>query len=67
MTCNSLALALQQVLATPDPSRATRMIVFSDGDPTAGIKDFAALVQHAGNIKGQGITCTFLGPGTVGS
>jgi len=33
------------------------------GGPTAGIKDFSALVAHAGEIKQRGITCTFLGFG----
>jgi Ca-activated chloride channel family protein len=60
---DGLSLAMQQVLATPDPGRATRLVVLTDGDPTAGIKDFTALVNHAGEIKGRGITCTFLGFG----
>lgn len=60
---DGLSLAVQQVTALNDPGRATRMIVLTDGDPTAGIKDFSALVQHAGDIKSRGITCTFLGFG----
>lgn len=39
------------------------MLVLSDGDPTAGIKDFATLVQKSAEIKSQGITITFLGFG----
>jgi Ca-activated chloride channel family protein len=58
-----MALAAQQVLQVKDPSRATRLVVLTDGDPTAGIKDFSALVQHAADIKNQGITSTFLGFG----
>ncbi|MFW5697071.1 MAG: hypothetical protein ACOCX1_00755, partial [Fimbriimonadaceae bacterium] len=46
-----------------DPGRATRMVVFTDGDPTSGVTDFHSLVQHAGTTKGEGITCTFLGFG----
>jgi Ca-activated chloride channel family protein len=38
-------------------------VVLSDGDPTAGIKDFGSLVQLAADIKAKGITCTFLGFG----
>lgn len=60
---DGLSLGLQQVLATVDPGRATRMVVLTDGDPTAGIKDFSALVNHAGEIKSRGITTTFLGFG----
>ena len=60
---DGIAIGLQQVLQTLESARATRMIVLSDGDPTAGIKDFSALVQHAGNVKSQGVTITFLGFG----
>ncbi len=60
---DGLALGMAQVLQTADANRATRMIVLSDGDPTAGIKDFQSLVQHAHEIKNRGITVTFLGFG----
>ncbi len=60
---DGMLLAAQQLAAAPDPGRATRMVVFSDGEPTAGIKDFASLVRHAGEIKERGISCTFLGFG----
>jgi Ca-activated chloride channel family protein len=58
-----LALAAQQLLTIPDPGRATRMIVLSDGDPTVGIKDYTSLVNHAADIKSRGVTVTFLGFG----
>lgn len=60
---DGLSLGAQQVASVDEPGRATRLIVLSDGDPTAGIKDFAVLVQHAGEIKSRGITVTFLGFG----
>lgn len=60
---DGLALGAQQVSTVTDPGRATRLVVLTDGDPTAGIKDFSALVAHAGEIKGRGITSTFLGFG----
>ncbi|HLK16491.1 MAG TPA: VWA domain-containing protein [Fimbriimonadaceae bacterium] len=60
---DGLLLGAQQVMASPDPGRATRLVVLTDGDPTAGIKDFTALVAHAGEIKERGITSTFLGFG----
>lgn len=60
---DGIALAMAQILQNPDPSRATRMIVLTDGDPTSGIKDHASLVQHAGDVKSRGITITFLGFG----
>lgn len=60
---DGLSLAVQQVASVQEPGRATRMVVLTDGDPTAGIKDFGALNQHASEIKNKGITCTFLGFG----
>lgn len=60
---DGLLLGMQQVATVNDPGRATRLVVLSDGDPTAGIKDFSALVAHAADIKARGITCTFLGFG----
>lgn len=58
-----IALGAQQLAMNPDPGRATRMIVLSDGDPTTGIKDFQSLVTQAGDIKTRGVTVTFLGFG----
>jgi len=60
---DGLSVSLQQVLAGTEGSRATRMVVLTDGDPTAGIKDFPSLVNLAGEIKTKGISCTFLGFG----
>lgn len=60
---DGLSLGLQQVAMVNDPGRVTRMVVLTDGDPTAGIKDFGALVNHAGEIRNRGITVTFLGFG----
>lgn len=61
---DGLSLACQQVLSQVESARATRLVVLTDGEPTAGIKDFAALVQHASEIKSRGITSTFLGFGS---
>ena len=58
-----ISLGAQQVMQVTDPGRATRIIVLSDGDPTAGIKDFSALVALAGDVKSRGVTITFLGFG----
>lgn len=61
---DALSLGLQQINSLQDPGRATRMVVFTDGEPTAGMKDFNALVTHAGEIKQRGVSCTFLGFGS---
>lgn len=60
---DGLALGMAQVAQVSDPGRATRLVVLTDGDPTAGIKDFPSLVNHAAEIKNRGVTCTFLGFG----
>jgi Ca-activated chloride channel family protein len=54
---------MQQVIGVQEPGRATRLVVLTDGDPTAGIKDFGALNAHASELKNKGITATFLGFG----
>ncbi|MBS1720775.1 MAG: VWA domain-containing protein [Armatimonadetes bacterium] len=57
-----ISQGLNQVLNS-EGGRVTRLIVLSDGDPTAGIKDFASLVNLSGEAKAKGITCTYLGFG----
>jgi len=60
---DGISLGLQQVMANLDPGRVTRLMVLSDGDPTAGIKDFNTLVNLAGGIRERSISATFLGFG----
>jgi len=60
---DGMVLAAQQLASFSESGRATRMVVLTDGEPTAGIKDFSALVGHAGDTKARGISCTFLGFG----
>lgn len=60
---DALSLGMQQIAQNVESSRATRMVVLTDGDPTTGIKDYTALVTHAGELKSRGITVTFLGFG----
>ncbi|HXH61166.1 MAG TPA: VWA domain-containing protein [Fimbriimonadaceae bacterium] len=60
---DAMTLAAQQLAANEDKSRVTRMVFLTDGEPTAGIKEHHPLVQHSGDIKSRGVTCTFLGFG----
>ena len=60
---DGISLAMQQVVQFIETNRATRMIVLTDGDPTAGIKDYTALVNHAGELNARGVSVTFLGFG----
>lgn len=60
---DGMTLAARQLASGQESGRVTRMILLTDGDPTAGIKDFHTLVQLAGDLKSQGSTITFLGFG----
>ena len=61
---DAMTMAAQQLApGLEDKSRATRMVFLTDGEPTAGIREFQPLLQHAFDIKQRGITCTFLGFG----
>lgn len=60
---DGISLAMQQVSQFIETNRATRMIILTDGDPTAGIKDYTALTTHAGELQNKGISVTFLGFG----
>lgn len=61
---DGLSLALSQLSMANESGRATRMVVFTDGEPTAGIKDFGQLVQIAADVKARGVSATFLGFGS---
>ena len=60
---DGISVSLQQILGGTEGHRATRMVVLTDGDPTAGIKDFPTLTDLAGEIKAKGVSVTFLGFG----
>jgi Ca-activated chloride channel family protein len=60
---DAISLARQQLAVFSEQRRAGRIIVLSDGDPTAGIKDYGSLVQLAADVKSDGPSMTFLGFG----
>lgn len=60
---DAMTMAAMQLRENAGGGRATRMIFLTDGEPTAGIKEFGPLVQHAESLRSQGVTCTFLGFG----
>ncbi|MBS1717303.1 MAG: VWA domain-containing protein [Armatimonadetes bacterium] len=59
----AINMALAQVMSLQESGRATRVVLLTDGDPTAGIKDFHALTQLASDVKSRGVSITFLGFG----
>lgn len=52
-----------QVASVRADSYLNRILVFTDGEPTAGIKDYASIVGLVAEQKSRGITVTALGFG----
>ena len=52
-----------QVASVPMAGYVTRVLLLTDGEPTAGLKDFGSIVQQVADLKSQGITVTALGFG----
>ncbi|GMV37344.1 MAG: hypothetical protein AMXMBFR61_18520 [Fimbriimonadales bacterium] len=60
---DGLQLGAQQLGSVTEPGRLQRLLLLSDGDPTAGIRDFPSIVGLVGEMKNRGITVTALGFG----
>jgi Ca-activated chloride channel family protein len=52
-----------QVASVPSTAYVNRMLVLTDGEPTAGIKDFSSIVGAVAEQKSRGISVTALGFG----
>jgi Ca-activated chloride channel family protein len=52
-----------QVASVPMAGYVTRVLLLTDGEPTAGLKDFQSIVQQVADLKNRGITVTALGFG----
>src|SRR5207237_8546772 len=57
--CMQIASVLQQT-----PGYVNRVLLLTDGEPTAGLKDFNSIVQQVGEQKNRGISITALGFGS---
>jgi Ca-activated chloride channel family protein len=60
---DGLVTACQQVASTKNEYTLNRVLLLTDGEPTAGTKDFASIVGQVAEQKGRGITVTALGFG----
>lgn len=58
-----LVTACQQVASVKSENTLNRVLLLTDGEPTAGTKDFASIVGQVAEQKGRGITVTALGFG----
>ncbi len=52
-----------QVGSVPLEGYVTRVLLLTDGEPTAGLKDFQSIVRLVADMKARGITVTALGFG----
>ncbi|MCE5199434.1 MAG: VWA domain-containing protein [Armatimonadota bacterium] len=60
---DGIALGCSQVASIPAQGYVNRALLFTDGEPTAGNKDFSAIVGQVTEQKSRGITVTALGLG----
>lgn len=52
-----------QAATVPLQGYVTRVLLLTDGEPTAGLKDFPSIVNQVAELKSRGITVTALGFG----
>ncbi len=52
-----------QVASVAQPGYVSRVLLLTDGEPTAGLRDFQSIVQQVGDLKARGVTVTALGFG----
>lgn len=61
---DGLYAAGAQVASVPNAGTyVSRILLLTDGEPTAGLRDFASIVGQVGDLKSRGITVTALGFG----
>ncbi len=58
-----LMTACQQVASVKTANTLNRVLLLTDGEPTAGPRDFSSIVGQVAEQKGRGITVTALGFG----
>lgn len=60
---DGLYAAGAQVASVPLGGYVTRILLLTDGEPTAGLRDFQSIVGQVADLKAKGITVTALGFG----
>ena len=61
---DGIAAGASQIASLYSGGYVNRALLFTDGEPTAGIKDFSSIVAFVGEQKSRGITVTALGFGS---
>ncbi|MGB9619784.1 MAG: vWA domain-containing protein, partial [Armatimonadota bacterium] len=59
-----IAMGASQIASVASPGYVNRALLFTDGEPTAGNKDFSSIVGQVVEQKSRGITFTALGFGS---
>lgn len=59
----ALRLAAQQLIAVKDRSTINRIFLVTDGEPAAGVKEYAAIMSQASELAARGITISTFGLG----
>ena len=52
-----------QIASVPNQGYVSRVLLLTDGEPTAGLRDFQSIVNQAVELKNKGISVTALGFG----
>ncbi len=60
---DGLVAGASQVASVRSEGYVNRVVVLTDGEPTAGVKDYSSIVGAAGEQRSRGITITALGFG----
>jgi len=60
---DGVVVGCQQVASVMSEGHVNRVLLLTDGEPTAGIKDFTSIVGQVAEQKSRGITVTALGFG----
>ena len=60
---DGIVVGCQQVASVMSEGHLNRVLLLTDGEPTAGIKDFSSIVGQVAEQKSRGITVTALGFG----
>ncbi|MBI2843994.1 MAG: VWA domain-containing protein [Armatimonadetes bacterium] len=60
---DGIAAGASQIASVRSPGYVNRALLFTDGDPTEGVKDFQSIVGLVAEQKSRGITVTALGFG----
>jgi Ca-activated chloride channel family protein len=60
---DGMVAGCMQIVSLNQPGYLNRVLLLTDGEPTAGIKDFNSIVQQVAEQKNRGVSITALGFG----